>query len=167
MAVISKIYTRILAALLAWLGFSGTVTGCDGFFFRGGGTEYGTPSATFKAKGVVVSETDNTPIQGIRAVLGEKYLYDLEENFYELNDAVLSNSSGNFNLSARSFPGGQALFVKLTDIDGEANGLFADKMVKADFSNSEFTGGSGNWYRGRAEIDLGTIKMTPDENKSE
>jgi len=166
MAVISKLYTRILAALLAWLGFSGAVVSCEGLIWRTW-AEYGTPSATFKAKGVVVSETDDAPIQGIHAVLGERHLYDLEENFYELNDGTFSNSSGNFNLSASTFPGGQALFVKLTDVDGDANGLFADKMVKADFSNSEFTGGSGNWYSGQAEIDLGKIKMTPDENKSE
>jgi len=51
--------------------------------------------------------------------------------------------------------------VKLIDVDGEENGLFAEMEVEADYRNSEFTGGGGHWYEGKAEIDLGIIKMTP------
>jgi len=168
MAVISKVYTKVLAALLVWLGFSGTVIGCDGARrWNGGYAEYGVPSATFKAKGVVVSETDNTPIEGIRAVLLEKDNYDFEENFYEIGGPVFSNNSGNFNVAGESFPRKEIFYVKLTDVDGEENGLFADKVVEADFRNVTFTGGSGNWYEGQTEINLGTIKMTPDDNTPE
>jgi len=150
MAVISKIYTKILAALLAFLGFSSTVS-C---------AEYGTPSATYKANGVVVSETDSTPILGIQAVLLEKSNYASEDNFHKISTPTYSDNSGNFNVKGKTFPRQKILYVELTDIDGEENGLFAGKVVEADFSNVEFKGGSGNWYEGEAEINLGTIKMT-------
>ena len=162
MAVISKLYTKILAAFLAWLGFSGTVVSCNGIF--GNGVEYGVPSATFKAKGVVVSEEDNTPIQGICAELLEKYSGTSEDRFYNIGNPAYSNNNGDFNVGGSSFPR-EVLYVKLTDVDGEENGLFAGKVVEADFSKATFTGGSGNWYEGQAEINLGTIKMTPDDNK--
>ena len=165
MALISKLYTKILAALLAWLGFSGTVVSCNGIGGYGG-DEYGVPSATFKAKGVVVSETDNTPIQGIRAELLEKYSGTSEDRFYNIGVPAFSNSNGDFNVGGRSFPR-EVLYVELTDVDGDENGLFASKVVEADFRNVTFTDGSGNWNRGKAEIDLGTIKMTPDDNKPE
>ena len=168
MAVISKVYTKVLAALLAWLGFSGTVVSCNGNgVFGSPSPEYGVPSATFKVRGVVVSDTDSTPIQGIRAVLSEKSSYESEENFYEIGGAVFSNNSGNFNVAGASFPRKEILYVKLTDVDGDENGLFADKVVEADFRNVTFTGGSGNWYEGQAEINLGTIKMIPDDNTPE
>jgi hypothetical protein len=34
--------------------------------------------------------------------------------------------------------------------------------IEADYTNKTFTGGSGSWYRGEAEIDLGTIKLKPE-----
>jgi len=58
--LISKTYFRI-TKLLAWLGFS-----CD---WITPATEYGTPSATIKAKSVVVSQNEDVPIEGIRSVL--------------------------------------------------------------------------------------------------
>jgi len=161
MAVITRTYRKILAALLAALGFSGVAMSCGGY----GGevrAEYGTPSATFKAKGFVVSETDNSPIQGISATLGEKYPNDPEEQFYTIGTAH-TDSSGNFNVEGRGYPRKEILYVELKDVDGKANGLFASKVVEADFSNVTFTGGSGHWNRGEAEINLGTIKMKPED----
>lgn len=61
MAVITKTYRKILSLFLACLGFSGIATSCPHLILG----EYGSPSATFKAKGVVVSETGNAPINGI------------------------------------------------------------------------------------------------------
>jgi len=167
MAVISKLYTKILAALLAWLGFSGTVVSCNGIGGYGG-DEYGVPSATFKVRGVVVSEKDDTPIQGISVSFSEKRkYYDSSEEYYNKIYSTLTSKSGNFNISRSSFPDKKLYYVELTDIDGDENGLFTYKIVEADFRNVTFTGGSGNWNEGQAEIDLGTIKLTPDENISE
>jgi putative lipoprotein (rSAM/lipoprotein system) len=137
-----------MSALLALLGFSCGNDSVD---------EYGTPSATYKAKGVVVSEADDKPIQRIRA---------------EIKNSIIithTDSSGFFCLIYDGFPH-QKLYVELSDVDGEENGSFAGMEIEADFTNATFTGGSGHWYEGEAEIDLGIIKMKPetkDENKPE
>ena len=148
MKQISKIYRIVISSLLSLLGFS-CVNGRDGL------VEYGTPSATYKAKGVVVSEADDTPIKGIYTEL-------------KRNSAIASaytNSDGSFSLEGREFPR-QKLYVKLIDVDGEENGLFTKMEVEADYTDITLTGDSGNWYEGEAELDLGIIKMKP-ENKPE
>jgi putative lipoprotein (rSAM/lipoprotein system) len=148
---ISKIYRILISALLALLGFS-----CG----KAGGTaaEYGTPSATYKAKGVVVSETDDSPIEGIQAELKRDATTDYD---YAI-DTAHTDSEGSFSLRGEEFPR-QKLYVILTDIDGEENGLYAPTEIEADYKNETFTGSSGNWYEGTAEIDLGIIKMKPEK----
>jgi len=147
MARLSKIYRILISALLALLGFS-----CG----NGGSTadEYGTPSATYKAKGVVVSEADDSPIKGIQTVLKGAWQDDWSI------DSAYTNSDGSFSLKGEEFPR-QKLYVKLIDVDGELNGSFAGMEIEVDFTNETFTGGSGHWYEGTAEKDLGIIKMKP------
>jgi len=164
MARVSRIYRMLISALLAFLGFScvnvenvrnsgNDVAPPVGIAPPVGvspaAVEYGVPSATYKAKGVVVSESDNSPIKGIRA--------ELKGNF--TIDTAYTDSEGFFSLKGSEFPR-QKLFVELTDVDGEANGLFAGMKIEADYTNKTFTGGGG-WYRGEAEIDLEGIKMKP------
>ena len=165
MARISKIYRTLLSALLSLLGFS---CGLLNFPVEYGTSpaEYGTPRATYKAKGVVVSEADDSPIKGIHIEL-----YGDAQNFWSTASAS-TNSDGSFSLSGDGFPmSNQKLYVKLTDVDGEENGgLFVEMEIEADYTNKPFTGGSGNWYSGQAEVDLETIKMKledKDENKDE
>ena len=151
MAVISRTYGKILAVLLTWLGFS-----CD---IIHPADEYGTPSATFKAKGIVVSQENDVPIEGIRVVLKT----DSDAAKYGI-DTVYTDSKGAFNLKSQKHEFDyNKLYVELTDVDGEKNCSFTDKDVIADYSNEKFKGGSGNWYRGEAEKDLGIIKLTPKE----
>ena len=139
MVKITKAYGRILVALLALLGFS-----CD----ERGKFEYGTPTATFKTKGVVVSQTDDTPIEGIRAVL--KAQPDAARGI----DTVYTDGKGVFNLKSPEYVSSMTLYVELADVDGEENGAFIDKDVEADFSNVKYTGGE-------AEKDLGIVKLEP------
>jgi putative lipoprotein (rSAM/lipoprotein system) len=151
MVHISKIYRILISGLLGLLGFTA------GTCFLGGeygspADEYGTPSASYKAKGVVVSESDDSPIKGIRAELKRNYTIDTAH----------TNSTGSFSLSGSEFPH-EKLYVELTDVDGEENGSFAKMVIEADYTNKTFTGGDGNWYSGVAEIDLGTIRMTPEK----
>ena len=153
MARILKIYGKILAALLVGLGFS-----CTSDTSKPAPVEYGAPWATFKAKGEVVSKANNTPIEGIRAVLKEQRIYEGEYS-YEIADA-LTNDKGVFNLEGRNFAFDKKLYVELTDIDGDANGLFIDTKIEADYSNETFKGASG-WYYGEASKDLGPIKLEP------
>jgi len=152
MTRISKIYRILISALLALLGFS-----C-GNREREFVAEYGVPSATYKAKGVVVSEADESfHIEGIQAELKG-------DAFHWTPPAVSTNSDGSFSLSGNGFPmSDQKLYVQLIDVDGEENGLFAEMEIEADYTNKPFIGGDGHWYSGQAEVDLGTIKMKPKD----
>jgi putative lipoprotein (rSAM/lipoprotein system) len=78
-------------------------------------------------------------------------------------DTASTDSKGSFSLKCSEHPQ-QKLYVELTDVDGEENGSFAKMEVEADYTKKTFTGSSGNWYEGQAEIDLGIIKMTPEED---
>ena len=146
MAIISKTYGRLLAILVAWLGFS-----CD----KWGMEKYGTPSAMYKAKGVVVSQTNDAPIEGIRAVLKTRW----EDDNFRGIDTVFTDSKGVFRLTTDNEMYFNKLYVELNDVDGEKNGLFTDKDVEVDFSHVKFKG--SGWDRGEVEKDLGIIKMEP------
>ena len=140
MAVISRTYSKILAVLMAWLGYSCNKTVDDI------GCEYGTPSATFKAKGVVVSQADNTPIEGIRAVLKPQ-----SEIAWGI-DTVYTDNKGVFYLKNSSHDYFNKLYVELTDVDGDKNGSFVGKDVEVDFSHVNFKGSNSE-----VEKDLGII----------
>jgi len=146
MAIISKTYGRLLAIIMAWLGYS-----CGIFETT---MEYGTPSTTYKAKGTVVSQTDDTPIEGIRAV------FKAEPDATWGMDTVYTDSKGVFNLKSFDYYSSK-LYVELTDIDGEKNGSFYKKDVEADFSHVKFKGNVRE--RSEVEKDLGIIKLTPKE----
>ena len=161
MALISKTYSKILVILMAWLGFScskGNNSDNPEIPFPFGPDEYGTPYAIFKAKGAVASQTNDAPIEGIRVVLKTPFG---EDKFRGL-DTVYTDSKGVFNLKSRESVF-RKLYVELSDIDGDENGLFNDKDIEADYSKETFTGGDDRWYRGEVEKDLGTIKMEPKE----
>ena len=151
MAHISKTYSKILIILLAWLGFSCETEDGRGLICP----EYGVTPATYKAKGTVVSETGNVPIEGIRAVLKTPNWRE-EGTFWGL-DTVYTDNKGVFNLKSSNDYIGK-LFVELNDMDGDKNGSFIDKDVEVDYSNVKFTGGNCS-YLGKAEKDLGIIKM--------
>jgi len=130
--------------------------------------EYGAPHATYKARGLVVSEADNSPIEGIKASFFRKYNYidyedeDEDEIFYGTPKATtFTNSNGIFFLEAR-YANGSKFYIDLLDVDGELNGSFERKIIEVDYSNEKFKGSDGNWYKGEAEINLGTIKMKPE-----
>jgi putative lipoprotein (rSAM/lipoprotein system) len=151
MVRISKVYRIIISALLSLLGFTaGTCISPDAY--GSPYAEYGTPSATYKAKGVVVSESDESPIEGIRTELKR----------HSTMDTAYTDSKGVFSLKGSTYPR-EKLYVELTDVDGEENGSFVRMGIDADYTNETFTGGDGHWYRGTAEIDLGIIKMKPAE----
>ena len=144
MAIISRTYGRLLAILLSWLGFSAISVSC---------TDYGAPPGTYKAKGVVVSQKDETPIEGIRAVFK-----DYPEATWGI-DTAYTNNKGVFNL--KSPDGSYTMYVELTDVDGEKNGSFNNKDVEVDFSHVKFK--SSDSENREVEKDLGMIKMKPKE----
>ena len=133
-----------MAFLLSCLGFPAILVSC---------VDYGARDTIYKAKGVVVSETNDVPIEGIRAVL------KTEMSSTWGMDTVYTNSKGVFNLSGYGY--NSKLYVELADIDGEKNGSFNDKDVEVDFSHVKFKGNSDKHRE--VEKDLGIIKMTPKE----
>ena len=145
MAKISKTYNKILVVLMAWLGFS-CETENEEYYEPTRYVEYGTPTATFKpkAKCVIISETDDTLIEGIRAVL--KARWGTEGQFYYYGmDTVYTDSNGIFELkNERIVPA--SIYVELSDVDGEENNSFTYMDIEADYSKETFIGGDGGWY---------------------
>ena len=167
MAVITKTYRKILAALLAVLGFGGAACNGAPWEMR---AEYGTPSATFKVKGTVAyktSETEYTSIKNINVVLFKKYEYDTEIQYSEIG-STYTLGNGVFNVEGTAFPEKKILYIELTDIDGEENGgLFATDIIEADFSKATFSGGDGHWYNGTASIELKNVIFLKPAQKNE
>jgi len=124
-----------LAVLLALLGFSATTTSCTKYGVRCNGI---SPHIT----GSVISEKDENPIEGIRAVLK----HDMNEIGY---DTAYTAANGDFFLQFpyRICKGEQiGLSVKLEDVDG--NGVFEDMEIP---------------IVAKLEQDLGKIRMTLTE----
>jgi len=135
-----------ITSLLAFLGFS-----C--FNDYDAPVAYGSPHATYKVLGIVVSETDNSPIEGIRAELKVDTSYN-----YAIVTAY-TNSNGIFFLQGNEHGfTNRILYVELVDVN---DGSFVSMEVEADFRDKTFTGSSG-WYEGEALINLGKIPMQPN-----
>ena len=155
MTRISKIYRILISALLALLGFS---CGNDDDTFR---AEYGVPSATYKAKGVVVSEADDSPIKGIKTVF--------KNSRYDPPNAVYTNSEGSFSLECMEFPR-QKLYVQLIDVDAvQFKQLFdfirdtrKEGRIRADYGCEGFLGNyetevRDNFFFCRAGVTVGSV----------
>jgi len=132
MAYISKTYSRILAALLSLLGFSAILSSC---------AKYGTPIDEIRPQitGSVVSEKNNAPIEGIRAVLKDDY---------QGYDTAYTAKNGGFYLQCpyTMSKEGRNIRVELQDVDGETNGSFENMKIP---------------IASKSKQDLGTIRMTP------
>jgi len=134
MTFISKTYGRILAALLSLLGFSAILNSC---------AKYGVPCSEIRPQitGSVVSKKNNSPIQGIRAVL--------KDNNQGIDTAYSAKNGGFLLQYPHIICSGEMYFlVELKDVDGELNGLFEDIKIIVDSESKQ---------------NLGTIQMTPKE----
>ena len=148
-------YSKILSACLVLLGFSA----CEVFTVD----EYGSPSAKYKVLGKVVSSNDEKkPIENIRVVMVENV--NEENKLYLYGDTTYTDSGGKFEINRHDFPYSQ-FKIKIQDVDGADNGLFEDMEQVIEFSNSDYKGGSGNWYKGEAQKDMGTIEINPKQEE--
>ncbi len=105
--------------------------------------EYGSPEADYEVKGRVTTQSD-VPIEGIEVSL----------NRY---NADTTDADGRYYLGYGNFPyEHDTANVKFSDIDGEANGHYADTTVQVVVHRSDLQGGDGHWYEGRAtkEVDV-------------
>ena len=143
-------YSRILSICLVLLGFSACSDPVD---------EYGSPSAKYKVLGKIVSSDDEKkPIENIRVVMVENM--DEENNIYLRGDTTYTDLEGRFEVNRHDFQYSQ-FKIKIQDVDEEVNGLFEDIEQVIEFKNSDYKGGSGSWYKGEAQKDMGTIEMEP------
>jgi len=148
-----KIYSlcsKLISICLILLGFSGcSWTGKQN-------SEYGVPSAKYKVSGKVVSDADGKAIKGIKITMVES---DISSHVAITN----TNTEGEFLLDNVSFFPLNEFKIHIEDIDGDENGLFKDSEQTIRFVSSDYKGGDGRWYEGRAEKDMGEIKLIPEE----
>ena len=132
----------LLATAAGWLGMN---AGCERFTTA---CEYGSPEADYEVKGRVTTQSD-VPIEGIEVSLS-RY------------NAVTTDADGSYSLGYGNFPyEHDTVNVTFSDIDGEANGHYADTTVQVVFHRSDLHGGDGHWYEGRAtkEVDVKLREM--------
>lgn len=138
-------YNILIAFILSLLGMGSAciMGGCE---YGTPAEEYGTPTAHFKVYGNVSSEAGPT-IQGIRVVMQ--------------NDTTFTDSKGNYQVLAESFPEEQQFLVSFNDMDGEENGRFQAKDTLINFENPKFEKGDGSWYKGEASKKT-DIRLNPE-----
>lgn len=133
----------LLSYLLILLGFSSCTGSSDE------PCEYGTPTATFKIKGIVQDE-DGQPIPNIQVV--GKYVYYVGEKFNNIKDTLYTNEMGEFSKSYTKMQP-NSIQLNFYDIDESKNGgtFKKDSIMKKDMTIIQTQKADG-WYQGNFEI---------------
>jgi len=142
-----------LAGILTALGFNS----CD--IINGGEpAEYGSPHADYVVKGKVVNKTNGKSIKGIKVEYTPMLIpaYGAPSTSYQLlTGSTVTDDAGNFKLSAQNEGNPPTTSsISFSDIDGAANGSFADTTVVVDFSTAEQTQKVSGWYNGEYTVNL-------------
>lgn len=118
------------------IGLLGFTQGCNIY----GPVEYGVPHADYKISGRV-TDAKNNPIKGIEITVKDVYYDEAKPQ---------TDASGNYSMEFSEFPN-RSFEIVYKDLDGAENGgEFADMTENISFKSEDFTGGSGNWYDGKA-----------------
>lgn len=146
---------RLIGFLFALLGFG--VVGC----MR---VEYGTPHVSFSLSARVVDEAGK-PIEGIEARVASEYR---DEGIPFENRTGVSNYLGEIDaVSGTMWPGFDHGVIFL-DPDGEANGgKFESKFVDISGLITQTEEGSGSWYGGAFNAELGDVVMMLEEESAD
>lgn len=117
---LSQLTQWLLTAVIALLGFSACDDKTDPLDYP---LMYGTPTADYKAEGVVTDESGN-PIEGIKVMVElQSYLNGSSET-----KAVYSGDDGQF--ITPTYNNQRILSLTATDIDGEENGgEFEERVI--------------------------------------
>ena len=144
---------RLIYCLMTLLGF-GSV-GCESEAL----VEYGVPSVTYEVKARVV-DSEGNPIKGIEVIISQKEDFNPKwGRVFEtttLEDGTLAESR------TSSFTGGNKLYIKLTDVDGAANGGDFEELVHSApvYPLNKIEEGEG-WYAGCYKVQFGDITLEP------
>lgn len=156
-----KAVNYILAGILALLGFSG----CS----KDDGSDlvsmYGSPHTTFNLYGKILNASDKG-IPDIKIEFKTKMGHDEKGNavFLPCNSAVITDQYGNFSSSYSYLPT-DVIRIVATDIDGEANGSFANDSIDIKISDNEYVGGDGDWNWGTVSKENITIALKERERE--
>jgi len=142
-----KKYNTLLSFLLSILGF-GAASSFSGCEYGSPMYEYGTPHATFRVNGNVKSEVTSDNLPYIRVVMG--------------TDTAFTDELGNYLVKSIDFPKDQTFLVEFKDIDGTLNGEYQPLDTIVEFTDPEFTGGSGGWDWGETEKEI-NVKLKDKE----
>ncbi len=130
--------------LVSLAGLLGLQVGCEKAQFE---EEYGCPVSTYRVTGTVVDDSGD-PVAGIG--FGCWNLYENDDQYVYYYDTT--DIDGRFVCEhIEGFPIDTTIAVAFSDMDGEANGSFADTVVSVHFLKSERHGGDGNWSYGEVE----------------
>lgn len=121
--------------IAAAAGLLGVNFGCSKIF---PGDMYGTPETTFRLMGTV-SDRDGNPIEGIDVQM--------------VGSHAVTDADGSYEVSART-DSYHRVDVAFRDVDGEANGSYADTTVTVDYSQVPAHGGDGDYYEGEKTTSL-------------
>ncbi len=138
-----KAYNKLISYLLALLGVS--IACSNGCAMYGTPAEYGTPNATFKVLGKVTTE-QSIAIPNIKVVLDY--------------DTAFTDNQGNYLVETINFPTNQTFSIQFKDIDSTLNGEFQQLDTVVEFTDPQFTGGTGNWNKGETEKEF-NVKLKP------
>ena len=175
MEKVKKLFLRkcnaVLAALLGVFGFSCSCDNGDNSYLM-----YGvpTPSAGFVIKGAVMNKIDNQPIEDIQVKIAVTFVNanDEEQTVY-LEPKKQTDEEGSFKLRKQGILENIlqsdvfSAAVHFSDIDGEKNGLFENKVVGLNIEDFEETKPpSGHWFLGEFTKTL-DVKLTPKQEEDE
>jgi len=136
-----KLPVAIMSGIMALLGF----TSCDD---EGDDmVMYGTPHADYSVSGLV-TDTEGTPVEGVRVIVRTDYDYDKPINPY-LSDTVYTDKDGKFLNEGGMFP---EKSVKVVCQDPDGNFASDSTIVDLEYDKKKADG----WYKGigRATVDF-------------
>ena len=137
------ISNKVLSALISLLGIGTffSINNCES------SVEYGTPHASYKVNGKVLSQTEQ-PVPNVRVTMDY--------------DTAYTDIDGKYEVNTNASPGTDTFNIQFEDIDGEQNGLYFDVDTSVAFEDPEFEGGDGNWYKGETSKEI-NIKLDEHE----
>jgi putative lipoprotein (rSAM/lipoprotein system) len=156
-------FNAILVVLLGVFGFSSCNSNLED---EGGLLMYGTPTANFKIKGTVVDETNKQPIEGIQVKIISTFTDNNDKEHIVFETENITNTKGNFEFIIPKIDG-LPLSAHISDIDGEKNGLFEDKIIEIDLKDAEKTKpGDNSWFIGEFTKTL-NVELTPKAEETD
>lgn len=126
--------------------------------------EYGCPYATFKFEGEA-TDPDGNPIPGVRVVVAPG---GLENGDHWYNDTLYTDAQGKAAKELSKLDlwiDRSAMEVKFTDVDGDENGAFQEKVLSGeDIQTVQTEEGDDRWYDGAYLITAkATLEPKPEE----